>query len=88
MEAYSDGDATRPLWDQAAFEFDPDVSNLGGGQAQLSLPQAITIRIPLGSVRVGQDFAVITSLTAGAINHRQRESYVSASCAIPSTPTA
>ena len=78
IEVYTGEQSTRKLWDQANFDFDPDVSDVGGTNAQLFLTAPITISIPLATVDTGQDFSVSTVLTVGTSNHRQRESYLSA----------
>lgn len=77
-EAYTTFGATGSFWDRGSFTFDPDVDDVGGGHAALSLDTPITINVPLDSVQVGNDFYVSAKVDVLAWNHRQRESYLAA----------
>lgn len=76
-DAYTVGQSGVRFWDRSSFEFDPDVDGTGGGHAIARLAGPITLSIPLASVPVGQEFYVTAQVKASALNHRQRESYLS-----------
>jgi hypothetical protein len=71
-------DSRTPVWTKAAFgddpDFDADVHDQPTGMgADLYLDHPVTLRVPLGSVRTGELFAVHVSLDAQAVNDLGRE---------------
>jgi uncharacterized delta-60 repeat protein len=77
-DAYTHGDAMVPFWNNASFGFEDDIEGDGGGHAVAYLAQPITLEVPLSSVGVGDLFYLQVTAEADAVNHRQRESYLSA----------
>jgi len=72
-------DSRAPGWTKAGFDddpdFDADVHGLPTGMgADLYLPQPVTLKVPLKSVRLGELFAVHVSLDAQAVDDLGLES--------------
>ena len=85
QDAYTHADATVSFWNNASFAFEQDVEGDGGGHSALYLASPITINVPLASVPVGELFYVYVSAKAATVNHRQRETYLSAYFRDPET---
>ncbi|HKE17027.1 MAG TPA: Calx-beta domain-containing protein, partial [Kofleriaceae bacterium] len=77
-DAYTTGGSTRRLWGPFDFELETSDDEDGGVSAEVRLGEPITIDVPLSSVEVGDTFYVLATAEADTVNHRQRESYLSA----------
>ena len=79
FEVATTSDSQAPGWTKAAFgddpDFDSDVHGLPTGEgADLFLRDAVTIKVPLNGVRLGELFAVHVSLDAQAVDDLGHES--------------
>ncbi len=68
-------DSQAPVWSSDNFLFDPDVDDSDTfSDARMILDRPATLKVPLGSVRMGELFAVHVSLEAESVNDRGAES--------------
>ena len=77
-DAFTTGLSNRRLWKFSDFIFDRDVDQFDGGHSILGLAAPLVVNVPLDSVAVGHDFYLNVEVSASALNHRQRETYLSA----------
>ena len=90
VRAVTASDAQAPVWNDSSFDIDEDFDDDGGNRAVVRLHQVdvpgpfspvtrpVRLTVPLGSVRLGELFAVHVSMDAEAINDRGGESYARA----------